>query len=110
MWYDVLKIKQITTPVTDINIKKVPKKKKEIDCCQEAKDNYKKRHVANQSLPATIEEYDIMYSSTRQIKTGNYGGWANKSCKEFREYLERGHLASTSGKILIQWNKCEGRD
>tara|TARA_R110002020_G_scaffold253928_1_gene467607 strand:- start:3583 stop:3993 length:411 start_codon:yes stop_codon:yes gene_type:complete len=39
-WADILKVKQITTPVTDINIKKVPKKKKERDCCEETRIFY----------------------------------------------------------------------
>jgi hypothetical protein len=35
MWYDVLKVKQITTPTTDINIKKIPKKKNEKTECRD---------------------------------------------------------------------------
>jgi hypothetical protein len=39
MWENILKVKQITTPTTDVNIKKVPKKsKKPKGCCKEAYD------------------------------------------------------------------------
>tara|TARA_R110002020_G_scaffold253928_1_gene467603 strand:- start:1284 stop:1907 length:624 start_codon:yes stop_codon:yes gene_type:complete len=36
-WYNVLKVKQILTPTTDINIKKVPKKKKDKNCNEKLK-------------------------------------------------------------------------
>lgn len=36
-WMNLLKVRQITTPVTDINIKKVPKKKKSTNCWNELK-------------------------------------------------------------------------
>tara|TARA_R110002020_G_scaffold253928_1_gene467606 strand:- start:2891 stop:3586 length:696 start_codon:yes stop_codon:yes gene_type:complete len=37
-WVDVLKTKQIVTPTTDINIKKVPKKKKRKECIERLRE------------------------------------------------------------------------
>jgi hypothetical protein len=37
-WMNILKTKQIVTPTTDVNIKKIPKKSKKEDCCQKVKD------------------------------------------------------------------------
>jgi Fe-S cluster biosynthesis and repair protein YggX len=41
-WMDIIKVKQVVTPTTDVNIKKVPKKKKPEDkkCCEEAVKAY----------------------------------------------------------------------
>jgi hypothetical protein len=115
-WIEILKVKQITTPTTDINIKKIPKKKGERDCCQEAKDRYKRHHSRSRFRDYDedkdgIENYDYMYTAL----AGEPGGFANKSCEKFREFLEDvpGHRYepdSEYGKILREWNKCEGRD
>jgi hypothetical protein len=35
-WWEVFKNKQILTPTTDINIKKIPKKEPTKDCCEQA--------------------------------------------------------------------------
>jgi hypothetical protein len=109
-WFEIFKV-QIVTPTTKISQRKEPVEEEEKDCCQEAKDSYKKLHSSYRG-EGTTKEYDIMYSTKHQKETGNYGGWANKSCKEFREYMERGDTSEDTeyGKILIQWNKCEGRD
>ena len=49
-WINILKTKQIVTPTTDINIKKVPKKKKNNeDCCQKIKDMWKIHEMRNAS-------------------------------------------------------------
>tara|TARA_R110002020_G_scaffold253928_2_gene467610 strand:- start:412 stop:774 length:363 start_codon:yes stop_codon:yes gene_type:complete len=118
-WWEVFKNKQILTPTTDINIKKVPKKPKTDKCCQEAKEKYIKAHVhgmlamsrtsrnhpLNRTEPTPksetdLETYERWYSQ---------GGAAGMNCERFRKWLN-GLSSTTSKQILREWVDCEGSD
>ena len=116
-WMDVLKLDQVNIGSSVLDTRELPEEKEERDCCQEAKDTYKRHHAKSRfrdydENKDVIEQYDWMYTGDWQRSRGELGGFANKSCEKFREFLEDGPTTPTSTyrKILMEWNKCEGRD
>jgi hypothetical protein len=96
-WFEVLKNKLIATPITDVNIKKIPKKK-ERDCCEEAKDKYNK--VQRPRLEQLKGEYHYKYTTM-----------ADKlDCDEFKAWLKRKPSYRKDGwikRIVDKWEECE---
>jgi hypothetical protein len=132
---DIIKTKQIVTPTTDINIKKIPKNKNNKDCCQKIKDMWKIHEMRNTSaLQEGQKGYDeksgtpfhlvdwwvekrifYVHSSDEQRMKDLYDfyrpdGIANKNCEFFRWKLEG--FASyydgyeEYGEFLRIWDEC----
>jgi hypothetical protein len=99
-WINILKVKQIVTPTTDINVKKIPKKKKGRDCCKEAKDKYKIKQMGS------VERYDKSWSEHPNFLYR----FAGAPCEEFRENLKETRSYEKGGwvaDIIREWEECE---
>jgi hypothetical protein len=135
MWTDILKIKQITTPFTDVNIKKIPKNKKEDECCMKAADffvklwntqmmmsefQWRKTKPApfNDKITVQIlmdhfvyDDYEFMREPVKYKKLTT-----DEFCVYFRETLERNavEMNDLNGVIfertLSHWEACEKID
>ena len=91
-WMSVLKVKQIITPTTDINIKKVPKKKKPEDkkCCEEAAKAYVILQLA-ENMDYTRILLNGREISREDIEDGEWG--EHPSYQELIDYEEDGTIS-----------------
>tara|TARA_R110002020_G_scaffold64632_1_gene171440 strand:+ start:6950 stop:7333 length:384 start_codon:yes stop_codon:yes gene_type:complete len=127
MWTDILKKpEQIVTPVTDINIKKVPKKPKvappdvkelpdkERDCCADAFEDWGEyiKGIYEDDGDEDFEEWyppytDELRRKYRKIAEGK------GNCQTLRMILTDPQVRKKQkgyAKILKKWDECEGRD
>ena len=91
-WMNILKVKQIVTPTTDVNIKKVPKKKKPEDkkCCEEAAKAYGILQLAeNMDYTRILLNGREIYRE--DIEDGEWG--EHPSYQELIDYEEDGTIS-----------------
>lgn len=89
-WMNLLKVKQILTPITDINIKKVPKKKKPDNCCDIAKNLW--LEFAGR-LPNFGNKNKYLEGHRKFVDMWHKGEGENE-CEEFIDKLVIIHLAT----------------
>jgi hypothetical protein len=108
MWFNILKVQE---SITDLGLdfespdEKLEPKDKD-SCCEEAKNKWKASGTHYSKTG-----YDNLYTTLEQKKRGELGGYANKSCKEFKAFLSDfyavGFPDSLAHRIFKQWEECE---
>jgi hypothetical protein len=110
-WINILKVKQIITPVTDVNIKKIPKKKEPDDkCCKEAWRFYlylMREHDVGHAEDALERANMLIESMTIQGFNNPEWGGCRALRRALREHEPDGAYKEIMTNVLEEWKKCE---